>query len=89
MKGDIHSPLRETFNLNDVSGGSQEDATDAAVVPDAGPATPSCRQRRIARQAKAGSRRGNLAKLLKILVGSLWLMMLGKGCASFACRPFL
>jgi len=62
MKGDIHSPPRETFNLNDVSGGSQEDATDAAVVPDAGPATPSRRQRRIARQAKAGSRRGKAAE---------------------------
>ena len=52
------SPLCETFNLNDVSGGSQEDATDADLMPDPGPATPSRRQRRMAKQAKAGTTHG-------------------------------
>ena len=52
------SPPCETFSLNDVSGGSQEDATDADLMPDHDPATPSYHQRRMARQAQGDTRHG-------------------------------
>jgi len=35
--------LQETFNLDNVSDGSQEGSTDPARVPELGPATPSHR----------------------------------------------
>jgi hypothetical protein len=60
IKGHFHSPPSETFNLHNVSDGSQEDGADVTVAPDPGSAIPShCQRRKKARQAgKAGSRQG-------------------------------
>ncbi|KAN0135839.1 hypothetical protein V8E53_006291 [Lactarius tabidus] len=58
-QGHFCSPPDETFNLHNVSDGSQEGDADATVAPDPGLATPSHCQRRKAKQAqKAGSKRG-------------------------------
>jgi hypothetical protein len=59
IKGHFRSPPDETFNLHNVSDGSQEGDADATVAPDPGLATPSRCQRRKAKQAqKAGSKWG-------------------------------
>jgi hypothetical protein len=59
IKGHFCLPPSETFNLHNVSDGSQEEGADVTVAPDPGLATPSHHQRRKARQAgKAGSRQG-------------------------------
>jgi hypothetical protein len=58
IKGGFHSPPDETFNLDDLSGGSQEGG-DTTVAPDSGPATPGHRHRRKEKQPqKAGSKKG-------------------------------
>jgi hypothetical protein len=59
IKGGFRSPPDETFNLHNVSDGSQEGDAGATVVPDPVLATPSRRQRRKVKQAeKAGSKQG-------------------------------
>jgi hypothetical protein len=56
IKGRFRSSPSETFNLQNVSDGSQEGGGDATVARDPGLATPSHRQRRQAKRAgKAGS----------------------------------
>ncbi|KAN0130421.1 hypothetical protein V8E53_011822 [Lactarius tabidus] len=58
-QGGFRSPPDETFNLHNVSDGSQEGDAGATVVPDPVLATPSRRQRRKVKQAeKAGSKQG-------------------------------
>ena len=82
LKGHFHSSPSETFNLQNVSDGSQEGGSDATVACDPGLATPSHHQRRQAKQAgKAGSQQ---PKLPDDLCVPLLLMRMGRGCANSA-----
>jgi hypothetical protein len=53
IKGHFCSPPAETFNLHNVSDGSQEGDADATVAPDPGLATPSHHHRRKAKHTKS------------------------------------
>ncbi|KAN0129742.1 hypothetical protein V8E53_012407 [Lactarius tabidus] len=52
-QGHFCSPPAETFNLHNVSDGSQEGDADATVAPDPGLATPSHHHRRKAKHTKS------------------------------------
>ena len=58
IKQGFCSPPQESFNLNDLSGGSPDGGADFDMPPSPVPATPSRRQRRLEKQAeKSGARK--------------------------------
>jgi hypothetical protein len=58
IKQGFHSPPRESFNLNNISGDSPDGGADIDRPPSPVPATPSRRQRRLEKQAeKSGARK--------------------------------
>ena len=58
IKQGFHSPLQESFNLNNISGDSPDGGADIDMPPSPVPATPSQHQRRLEKQAeKSGTQK--------------------------------